>query len=300
MKILHIIFMTTLLGAVITNAAVINFTVTFKDTDFAISKENGYEVVNCADCENFNLDGDIGSPQVLARFYNFIIPPNEGVSEITIKDSKYELLMNECQLFPVQPKEYYIGYDAEWADPDSEYYSSSNPYPEKPVKFHNAGYFEGANHIATIRLLPVFYVGSEKKLYYYSTIEFSIVTGGTPTEIPIYPQIKMRHDQDIYNSILVGSVSNPADINSWGYSPELADTDIAHTDPEDFLVYPFVIITRDSLVAYWASYADWLNRKGYRTGVISIETIVSYGIGDNNYINDDADLLRGLNCTVQA
>ena len=277
-----------------TFAAGISYQVTYNIGDFEFRQENGYDIIEHPDCSPY-LDGDLGSPQVLVEYHSFIIPVGDSVESITINSVTTNQFPGKYDLFPVQPACYYsknCDPMPEWVEPDSEYYGSNDPYPSEIVVLDRTGLFDGANHIATVRVFPVYYKALDRDLFYYSYISFTINTGGTSGKTPIYVQVRMRNDQKPYDIILSNTVKNPQDIPLYGYRPPLSDTSIA-MDVPTYRGYSYIIVTYDSLSGYWDPFVDWLNRKGKRARVISIQDIVSYNIADDPQINDHADLLRG-------
>jgi hypothetical protein len=181
----------------------IDYAIEFEESDFAFNEENGYTIVRHPDCAYF---GDVGAPQLLATSYNFIIPVDKTVLSIDITKTDSERFDGEFDIFPIQEDDYYLTCCSddtlEWVEPDTKYYESEDPYPEVPVELAYTGLFDGANHIATITVYPIFYVASEKALYYYSLIELTLNIGGTSDEEPIYVSIRMRSDQAVYDKIL--------------------------------------------------------------------------------------------------
>ena len=274
-----------------TFAASISYTVTFNGQDFEFSKENGYDVVRYPKCLYY---GEIGAPQMLIYSCNFIIPRDEVIQSVIINSATAIQFQGKYNMLPRQNDGYYsqcCDSIIPWVEPDSKYYGNNDLYPAIAIMPGGDGYFDGANHIAAVQVMPVSYRALNQDLYYYSSITFTITTGGYPAQTPIFVQSRMRDDQAKYNLILNASVKNPQDVTLYGYTPELSDTSIAqNSDP---LFAPLLIVTRDSLRGYWDSYLDWLNRKGKRASVVTMEAIVGWGMVDDPVINDDADLLRG-------
>ncbi len=273
-------------------AGQINYSISFNESDFTFRVDNGFDKVEHPDCDFYNLDGDPGAPQVLRTAVSFIIPRDEGVLSITINYSSVKQFTGSYNLFPVQSLDYYSIGDTIWIDPDPSYYGNNDPYPNQIVNLGGTGYFDGANHIATVEIYPVFYHALDGDLFYYSDIDFTVNTGGASSQTPIYAQNRMRDDQYSYDMILENTVKNPQDIPLYGYKPTLVDTAIVSDIPYPS-GYSYIIVTRDSLKEYWNPFIEWLNRKGKRASVITIENIVQYNIVDDPMVEDDSDLLRG-------
>jgi hypothetical protein len=280
-------------------AASISYTINFNQNDFTFRQENDYDVI---EHPGFFRYGDIGAPQLLVTGCDFIIPIGETVQSITINSIQSQQFPNTYNIFPTQPHDYYTlccdKSGLQWVEPDPLYYDNNNPYPQDAVVFGHNGYFDGANHIATIEVYPVYYHALDQTLFYYSSISFTISTGGASGDTPLYTLQRMRSDQTLIDNILTHSVVNPQDISTYGYTPPLlSDTSLfVKHDPPVYAapVYQFAIITRDSLRSYWDTYLDWLNREGYIAGIVSMDSIVShYGLVDDPAIEDNADHLRG-------
>ena len=259
----------------------ISFTANFSENDFTFRQENGFDVVEHPEC---GIYGEEGAPQLLVTTFNFIIPVDQTVESITVKSTVSNDFEGSYYLFPVQPEDYYkLCCDIsqpDWVEPDPEYYESQQGFPEITVEFQNTGFFDGANHIASVSVYPVTYSPSDSTLSYYSSIDLTLNIGGTTEDIPIYPEIRMREDQLVYDNLLYHAVENPSDIEAYGYKPEISDTCIAQDNPQT-IAYPFMIITHDSLVGYWDPYVDWINRKGKRVKVVSIQTVIAMNIADD-------------------
>ncbi len=274
-------------------AFAIDHTVEFSFTDFSLINEGEYTMIQHPECDMY---GEMGAPQTLVKTLNFIIPVDQTVESIEINDTEVDLLSKDLLLFPVQQDEYYYTCCPEesiaWVDPDPEFYESEDPYPSVIVELTGLGYFDGANHIATVSIYPVFYIGKDQSLFFYSSISFTLNIGGSSESEPIFCEVRMRKDQDVYDQILFNAVENPEDIQQFGYKPALSDSSIFDNIPEH-PVYQFLIVTREIFRPYWEPYLEWLNRKGKRAGLLTMETIVEYSLDDNPIIDDDADLLRG-------
>ncbi len=275
-------------------------TVSSPTSGLSFGEENGYVTVTLQDCD---LMTEIGKPRLPVRYVNLIIPADMNVDSVIILGELSESIEGTYNIIPAQ---YPIPTDTNppppWVDPDSETYNSDSPFPGKLAEQIRHGYFDGANRIVTIAIYPLQYVPLYGELTLYTSISFDLNL--TPSDDqPIYPQIRLKHMQKVYDDALKHLVDNPEDIPVYGYKPELVDSigsppDTGLKPPCPCpLPSPYTIITADSLVSYFAEFVDWMNRKGipaHVTPLSKISLIECCGIsGDEvSQIYDEAGKIR--------
>jgi hypothetical protein len=152
------LFVLILTSCLATNAMAISisYTLTFDASDFDFLQENGYVVVRNHKCLYY---GEIGTPQMLVYSCNFIIPKDEAIQSVIVNSSTAVQFQGKYRIMPRQNDGYYsqcCDSIIPWIEPDSNYYNNNNPYPQIVAIPGGDGYFDGANHIAAVQVMPIF------------------------------------------------------------------------------------------------------------------------------------------------
>jgi hypothetical protein len=189
----------------------------------------------------------------------------------------------EFNIFPAQPP-LKIGLsdkNVDFVEPDKEVYSSTQPYPSKLVEFTRQADLAGQG-IAVIRVYPLQYVPSEKRLKLYTSISLVIEgVGGYECGDYLSPNISEKN-RKIYDQMVKEMVSNPGDVNlntAFKMSTSLV------LPPGHF---DHVIITSTTYASYFQPLVDWHNQKGVRDTIVLTSWIYS------NYAGADTQKIRAF------
>jgi hypothetical protein len=277
----------------------ITHSVSFEHSDIVLTKEiaedgNTYSKVSI---NNLGQTDEVSKPSLPIQCVRLIVPSEQNVETIVIKEIKQEKITVPYPIIPSQkpipacidcPK-------PDFAGPDPAVYESDKSYPSEIVKIIHDGYFDGSNHIVTVAIYPLQYQPASGILTFSSSIYFEIRMKSGKTRAL---RVKNRSvkNQEIYNSILKSTVDNPRDLLMYQTTPTLIEsipinkTKLRGSVP----FYEYVIITSNSLKSYFDDFISWKIRKGLNVGVVTVEEIYyNYPNGDEiSGIDDEAGSVR--------
>ncbi|MGC9364903.1 MAG: C25 family cysteine peptidase [Fidelibacterota bacterium] len=260
-----------------------------------VTAEDGniYNMVSIADIQQMD---ELGKPYLPVKYVKLIVPSDQDVGKIVIKDTSKVAISGAHFIFPAQPP-ILTSTDYQKPDfvpPDSSVYESDAPYPSKIVKVVHDGYFDGSNHIVALALYPLRYQPNSGRLVFFSSIDFELEMkhGKMPR---IQGGIRSKKNQQIYNAILEKIVDNPEDIPIYKVRPTLGKAMKIQSNP--LPSYEYVIITNNVLKDKFESFVSWKKRKGLDIGIVTMEQITANYIKDEiSDITDDAGALRQYLC----
>ncbi len=240
-------------------SAMLQKSVGYGPSQLSFSQSEGYDVVFLPGCENMGI---AGAPSLPVLRMKFVIPRDMKVSGFTITGVDSVEIPGTYNLYPGQPA-YPLNFSPPpgFTEPDSEIYSSSEPYPGILA---SSGYesFIGGWKLVDISIHPLQYIPSTGKLWLYS---FNYSLELEPTENWSAPvERRTQNQQDEYVALVKDLVANPEDVELYGPQPEVLSLDSAQT---------YVIITPDSLADSFQPLADWNTRRGLRTVIYTLELI---------------------------
>lgn len=241
------------------------YTKSFPASTLFFGEESGYDSVGLGNC---HLMTELGKPRLPVSYVRLIIPAGMDVDSVVIVSESHEGIEGTYNIIPAQHPIPSNGEPPpEFVEPDSAVYVSGSPFPGKLAEPITHGYFDGANRIATLALYPLQYVPATGELTLYTSITFDINLVTSEGQ-PIYPAIRLRHLQTVYDNVLTHLVDNPEDIPLHGYTPELVDTfNLTGGDTGAITTYgrAYELVSEDSLVDYFDEFAEWMTRKGVPT-----------------------------------
>lgn len=239
-------------------AGSITKTVSFDSRDLVLSRVNGYDVVQLADC---NTILDIGRPMLPEAVFNVVIPATASVTSIAVVPSLPEKLPGTYVVYPAQhPVTLSARTNPEFVPPDPAVYTSSNPYPPEAVQWSPTGTKSGWR-VCGFLVRPMVYVPASGELTLYRRITVTV----TYVENSIEPIALTRSQLDCFRSGVAALALNPEDVDR--FAPPVRATDGMDCD--------YAIITSSSLVANFQNLAAWRTKKGYYTRIFRTDSIQS-------------------------
>jgi len=232
--------------------------------DLSFDKFLGYDVVRL---ENGSYPDELGKPMLPSIQLRIALPAGMSAQSVQVVNVARKSVSGEFNVLPVQPPKR-IGdsdQDAVFVEPDPEICSSDQPYPSRLVEFVHQADLAGQG-IATVRLYPVQYVPTEKKLTFCTSISF-VIRGVEGHEYSHYlsPNVSEK-GRRTYEQMLKGMVVNPVDIN--------LRTDLpVKSTALDGGPFDHVIITGTGHAAWYADLIEWHNQKGLRDTVVTTDWI---------------------------
>lgn len=153
-------------------------------TTITAEDRNMYTKVSYADLQQMD---ELGKPCIPVKYIKLIIPSDQDMEKILIKDTSKVAIIVPYFVYPAQPP---IPTSASFEQlnfvpPDSSIYESDQPYPSDIVKVVHNGYFDGCNHILTLAVYPIQYQPKSGKLSFFSVIDFELEL--KPGQRPIVP-----------------------------------------------------------------------------------------------------------------
>jgi len=229
-------------------------TVSFETVD-------GYDVVSVEGCELF---GEAGEPLLPTRAVYVSLPPGFEMTGVRISENEQIQLPGTFDIAPAQPVRPISQPDLyDFVPPEPSAYSLSAAQPAKQLVSTGEGSLRGFRVLGLI-VYPVQYVAGEKKLLLSTELTIEVTGEGLPLPLDTRPESTLAGD--VAARSLVGSlVENPD-----GVMQEPSATPLYWRNKCDVL-----IITQVYFVSSFDDLRDWYYRKGYRTEIITIDTIES-------------------------
>jgi hypothetical protein len=265
--------------------------------DLTFSTQQNFDVVTLPGNDYTEI---IGSPKLPVKVVRYLIPLEANVTDVVVTGTEKTLLPGAYDILPAQypiPVGKYPQH--EFVQPDPKVYSSNLPFPGKYAELVETTYMMGYQ-IVTVKVFPVEYIPSEKKINLLTYINFTInyTLGGIPIELP--RKISLQRQQSVKETIK-SIIENKDDFERTSGGV----TNVVQTDNPDKVIitdqFPFtlgvlpeyVIITNNQLKSSFQTLADWKTRKGYPTIIATIEDDidgkypgVDLGEKIRNYIKD--------------
>jgi len=264
----------------------IEFNVKFSTNDLTLYKIMGYDIVQMKD--SFDLN-QIGKPMIPMKEIKVALPPGMKVTEVVADETAQIDIAGEYILFPAQPPRKTDGStdDVSFVQPDPMIYTSTQPYPSKPLEFIRQSDLAG-QPLAVINIYPVQYIPSDKKLTLFTSISF-IIKGEDGYICGDY--LSSSHSarcRETYQQMITEMVVNPKDVQLQ-FSPN--DRPICPGLPPGG-PYDHVIISSSTDASSWQPLADWHTKQGLKDIVVDTTSIyANYSGSDNpakirNFITD--------------
>ena len=239
---------------------------------------------------------DAGKPQLPLRTLQLMIPFGKEVTNIVCSNIVTQSFQLNHNVYPAPT------YDATgqvFAAPDLLVYQSDNAFPAQPIMGWRQDYFDGNNNIVSVGLCPFEYYPKTGLLKLITSVTITVTyANGLPGGVT---QIqRLQTTQNLYDSILYHMVDNPEVIPTFRIAPTIVE-ELGNTST-NLPVYEYVVVAPRYLIKALHDFVTWKNQKGYQTGVVAIEDILTaYPNGDqicmlenpnNHPIVDDAGSLR--------
>jgi hypothetical protein len=255
-------------------AGVIQKTFTFNEQDIAFSKRNGHDVVTWGPG---NFATEPGSPLLPKQSAYFVIPYNNEVLNISVKDKDDAILPGSFNIHPGQmPVPFSDPLTLKIACPDAAIYATAALYPERDLTVYPSGVKSGF-HIVGIDLYPIRCNPVSGKIVFTRSLTVAVEYGQSGQRREAYSLTPAQ--LAVFSRDVSDLVINPEDVRRFAPpTREGRDDDIE-----------YVIITSASLSSAYSSLADWRSRQGWRTAVVDIGWI-----HDNYSGYDDQERIRNF------
>lgn len=256
--------------------AQISHTLSSQSSDFQITQEGSYKFIRGKNTSR--ITPVVGAPQLPVISESFVLPPGSTVTNISINNGTSVLLEGNIDIYPTQPPSDWKTKPA-FVQPNSVIYNSTNSYPSNTLIKTDDEIRQGY-HIVTLDICPFNYIPTSKQLYLYENITINIQY--TIGQIEYQEKIsKFRHEltkdwvrSTVVNPQLLNSINGTA--RNIGNSPVETDKMVLHWKPSAYGDMPdFIIITNELLKPHFEQLANYKNKRGIPTLIVTTEQIYS-------------------------
>jgi len=287
--------------------AQISYSISFEKKKLNLKdKQSGKDNYTTIDYENYEADGQNGAPLLPFKYLTFYISDNANKLLINIKNIKNDTINLKDKILPIpQSIPTSISSFPNIADLEGSTYQSQFIYPENPVCIVQEGFVDGNNRIVIVRVSPVQYIESKKKVIFNSQIDFEIkaeMKTKSPTA-PLFPVIKrddvlfqkylkIENIQDVEKKQEVQKAQSKRDLSANTIGVSMKSSNISNIS---LPVYNYVVITSESLAMGFEKLISWKKKKGLSAGIVTMQDILSDVniTGDTiSHLYDDAGKLR--------
>ncbi|MBN2209052.1 MAG: hypothetical protein JW759_07130 [Candidatus Coatesbacteria bacterium] len=239
----------------------------FPQESVAVSEMGEYDLVSVEGCELF---GKPGEPLLPTKAVYVSLPLGFEMTDVCISENKQIQLPGAFNIAPAQPVQPVSQPDlCDFVPPEPCSYSLSGAQPAQQLTSTGIGSLRGFRILGLI-VYPIQYVASERRLLLSTHMTIEVAGEQIPSKLGTQPESTLAGD--VAAKSLVGSlVENPE-----GAVQEPGTAPLYWRDKCDVL-----IITQAYFVPSFEDLRDWYYRKGYRTEIVTIDTIAGgYAGGD--------------------
>jgi len=248
------------------------WTVTFSFEELEFSQIMDYDLVSIHEGEYLN---NIGMPMLPMKNIQLALPHDMKAESICIRDKEKLIISGEYDIFPAQPPRKTNGDDEEVDFVQAK--SFNGEYPSKLVDLSYQTDLAGQS-IVSIQIYPIHYIKDQKKLVFYTSIDF-IIEGTNGYEYKDYlPETYTEKTYKIYQKNVEDIVVN--------------DDEIQLRQKPDNIVQPlslppggpfdYVLITSTIYDQYWEPLIEWRTKSGMRATIVTTSYIYSNYGGSSN------------------
>jgi hypothetical protein len=257
--------------------------VDFTIADLVFSSSQGFDVVYLKGCD---ITDQVGEPQLPVKLLQIALPPGSKVEQVVVTKVESQTLPTDYRIFPVQPPRILSSMNEPipFVQPKPKVYSLPEEYPGKLVEYTETG-FMGGYQLAGILVYPVQYIPDQKKIKFYSHIEFKVrYSPGGKAPLPAMKRSKLA--KTLYQGILKRAILNTKNFSLNLKAEEISFSLLPLGD------YEYVIITDTTFVSTFQPLADWKTKKGVPAKIVTTGWIyATYSGYDNaekvrNFIKD--------------
>jgi hypothetical protein len=253
-----------LFGLAQAKADEISQSVDFSIADLVFSSSGGFDIIYLKGCD---ITDQVGEPQLPVKLLHVALPPGSKVEQVVVTKAESQILPDEYHIFPAQPPQILSKMDEpiSFVQPKPKVYNLLEEYPGKLVEYTQTG-FLGGYQLAGLLVYPVQYIPAQKKIKFYSHIEFKIYyTSGGKTPFPVKKRSKAV--EAVYEKIIQKATLNPKHATPNLKAEKLLPSLLPSGD------YEYVIITDDTFVSTFQPLADWKTKKGVPAEIVTTDWI---------------------------
>ncbi len=221
----------------------------------------GYDVVALKGA--IALPGQPGEPNLPAIVATVALPKGTKIESVDVSYGEPVALPGVHRVMPIQEPTPVSAGESRPTPPNAAIYASREPFPGKFAYSFESGNMGGYG-VGSVVLAPVQYVPATGKVLVYPVLDFKVNLTRAGAD-NVYPKVRLDWiDRDIRES-LAASVINP-----WEISRPAGVKIIEGRAGMDAEVYPYLIITNDTLKAKATELANWKTKKGLKAAVVTV------------------------------
>lgn len=233
----------------------ITLSLEFRRSDFQFDRVNGFDFITLP---GEYLTSGPGLPCLPLVSRNVAIPADAEVVGVELTALETERLDGEFDIHPCQRPMVLSRPEPAFVVPDPTAYASLEEYPDRQVASSGSGQL-GGFRVASIQVVPLSYLAGlrEPRLARRMAIEVHYQTG---RHVPLaLSPAQIASDGERVR----GLVANAADIAR--FAPAARETDSWTCD--------LMLVTSAAMAPHFRPYADWKTLHGYKTVIVSTESI---------------------------
>ena len=271
MKKFNLFFIFVFSFQIFLNADFIDHTEYFPKSDFSIGIKDGFDLIKLKGCSYTEISG---YPLLPVKNISLLIPSGSAADSILVIESSRIEIEGSFNIYPSQKKQPITYPLKEWTltEQYKEAYSSSSEYPLESIMLGRTGNKSGYS-IVSLRINPVKYVASEKKLYLNEFFKIRVFYHNQ------FPKTITDNQKNFFEKNVMAIVKNKNDIAR--FSPNIRRNN-GKSKALPLGSYDLVIITNTSLKPYFEDFAYYKTKRGIATVIFEIESIYSQYTGTDN------------------
>jgi hypothetical protein len=225
---------------------------------------SGYEVVTLEG--GHALPVEPGQPALPAVVATVALPKGTKIESVDVSYGEPVALPGVHRIAPLQEPTPFSAKESRLTPPDAATYASREAFPGKLAFAFGSGNMGGYG-VGSVLLAPVQYVPATGKVLVYPVLDFKLKLTRAGAD-NVYPKVRLDWiDRDIRES-LAASVINPWEISRPAGVRLVGSGDAALED-----VFPYLIVTDETMAEKAQLLADWKTKKGLKAAVVTTSYI---------------------------
>lgn len=247
-------------------------TITSDVSRFRFEEIDGYDYVRGPDAV---YRPEPGVPSLPMEPYHITIPWDMRVTGVTAQCLSQTAVAGDWRIVPTQPPTILGENQPQWVNGRTDIYMTDDLYPLELIGGVHQG-FMGDNRILSFNFSPFRWNPVTGDLIFCDRLEVSVRLEHTQVRRPFRPR---SNQANAFSDALHRMVANPEHLEVFSPRTHMHAVLGASMLPEGD--YEYVIITADSLAAYFQPLVDWKNEKGVPTTIVTREWIEANYSGAN-------------------
>ena len=254
----------------------VSHTASFPQNEFSFDRFSGYDRVTVS---RGSYLAELGRPMLPCREIKIALPSGMMAQSVRVVEATTEQIPGEFNILPSQPPIKIGALDGDLIEPDTDVYDSDKPYPAQMAVLGGQTDLAGQG-MAVVRLYPLQYIPSQKKLNLHTSITL-VIEGEDGYRCGDYlsPNVSEK-GRRAQQQTVEGMVVNPQDVRL------VIGAGLKRSEVLTEASFDHVVITSSAYAADFQPLIDWHNQKGVRDTVVTTSWIYA------NYAGADSQKIR--------